>query len=99
MRRSPEVYGFITDVTELADDGWYGNPGWATVDRAKDFTDVVADGRGGRHRGGDERAPRPLGQPIAGFNEGERHDWTRSDSRPSGSAAGRACPGAGRPAR
>ena len=44
MRRSPEVYGFITDVTELADDGWYGNPGWATVDRAKDFTDVVAGG-------------------------------------------------------
>jgi creatinine amidohydrolase len=44
MRRSPEVYGFITDVTELADDGWYGNPGWATVDRSKSFTDVVASG-------------------------------------------------------
>ena len=25
-------------------DGWYGNPRWATVDRAKDFTDVVASG-------------------------------------------------------
>ncbi len=44
MRRSPEVYGFITDVTELADEGWYGNPQWASVERAKDFTDVVAGG-------------------------------------------------------
>jgi creatinine amidohydrolase len=44
MRRSPEVYGFITDVTELADDGWYGNPQWASMERAKDFTDVVASG-------------------------------------------------------
>jgi creatinine amidohydrolase len=44
MRRSPEVYGFITDVTELADDGWYGNPRWASMERAKDFTDVVASG-------------------------------------------------------
>lgn len=44
MRRSPEVYGFITDVTELADDGWYGNPQWATPERSQDFTDVVAGG-------------------------------------------------------
>ena len=44
MRRSPEVYGFITDVTELADDGWFGNPQWATTDRAGSFTDVVATG-------------------------------------------------------
>lgn len=44
MRRSPEVYGFITDVTELAHDGWYGNPHWASVERSKDFTDVVATG-------------------------------------------------------
>lgn len=44
MRRSPEVYGFITDVTELATDGWYGNPRWASVDRSKDFTHVVASG-------------------------------------------------------
>ena len=44
MRRSAEVYGFITDVTELADDGWYGNPQWATDERSKDFTDVVASG-------------------------------------------------------
>jgi creatinine amidohydrolase len=44
MRRSPEVYGFITDVSELADDGWYGNPAWATGDRAEKFASVVADG-------------------------------------------------------
>lgn len=44
MRRSPEVYGFITDVTELAHDGWYGDPHWATVERSKDFTDLVAGG-------------------------------------------------------
>ncbi|MFW6033665.1 MAG: creatininase family protein [bacterium] len=42
MRRSSEVYGFVTDVIELADDGWYGNPQWATVERAETFTDVVA---------------------------------------------------------
>jgi creatinine amidohydrolase len=44
MRRSNEVYGFITDVTELADEGWYGNPQWATVERAESFAKVVADG-------------------------------------------------------
>jgi len=44
MRRSPEVYGFITDVTELADDGWFGNPAWATTERAVQFTTTVADG-------------------------------------------------------
>ena len=44
MRRSHEVYGFVTDVSELAVDGWYGNPLWATQERAADFVDVVADG-------------------------------------------------------
>lgn len=43
MRRSSEVYGFITDVSELADDGWYGNPTWATEERAAAFSKVVAD--------------------------------------------------------
>src|SRR5690606_3477755 len=42
MRRSPEVYGFVTDVTELAEDGWYGNPQWATPERAATFATVVA---------------------------------------------------------
>lgn len=44
MRRSSEVYGFITDVSELADAGWYGNPTWASEDRAGEFCKVVADG-------------------------------------------------------
>ncbi|MFP3914850.1 MAG: creatininase family protein [Actinomycetota bacterium] len=43
MRRSREVYGYITDVTEIADDGWYGNPGWADEDRAAAFADTVAE--------------------------------------------------------
>lgn len=42
MRRSSEVYGFITDVSELTEDGWYGNPGWATTELAESFADVVA---------------------------------------------------------
>ncbi len=43
MRRSREVYGYITDVTEIADDGWYGNPAWADEERARDFARTVAD--------------------------------------------------------
>jgi creatinine amidohydrolase len=43
MRRSQEVYGFITDVSELADDGWYGDPHWATPERAEQFTKTVSD--------------------------------------------------------
>jgi creatinine amidohydrolase len=42
MRRSKEVYGFVTDVTELAGDGWYGDPGWATPARADGFAEKVA---------------------------------------------------------
>jgi creatinine amidohydrolase len=42
MRRSHETYGFITDVTALADDGWYGNPGWASQERATGFAKEVA---------------------------------------------------------
>lgn len=41
MRRGREVYGYITDVTEIDTDGWYGNPGWATTDRAADFAATV----------------------------------------------------------
>lgn len=41
MRRSKEVYGFITDVSELAEDGWYGAPHWATEERAADFVTRV----------------------------------------------------------
>jgi creatinine amidohydrolase len=43
MRRSREVYGYITDVTEIADDGWYGNPAWADEERAGEFAKTVAD--------------------------------------------------------
>jgi creatinine amidohydrolase len=43
MRRSREVYGFITDVSELAGSGWYGNPEWATPERAATFTTTVSD--------------------------------------------------------
>lgn len=42
MRRSHEVYGFITDVTEIDSDGWYGEPGWAASQTAGDFAGVVA---------------------------------------------------------
>jgi creatinine amidohydrolase len=37
------VYGYITDVTEIADDGWYGNPAWADEERAGKFAATVAD--------------------------------------------------------
>jgi len=43
MRRSSEVYGFITDVTQLDADGWFGNPPWADAERASRFADEVAD--------------------------------------------------------
>lgn len=43
MRRSHEVYGFVTDVTELADEGWYGNPWWATDAEAATFAEHTAD--------------------------------------------------------
>jgi creatinine amidohydrolase len=43
MRRSREIYGYITDVTEIADDGWYGDPQWADEDRAREFGATLAD--------------------------------------------------------
>jgi hypothetical protein len=43
MRRSHEVYGFVTDVSELAHEGWYGNPWWATTDEAATFSELTAD--------------------------------------------------------
>lgn len=41
MRRSQEVYGFVTDATALADDGWYGNPAWAEEQDAATFAEDV----------------------------------------------------------
>jgi creatinine amidohydrolase len=43
MRRSNEVYGFITDVAEIAQEGWYGDPAWATRERAATFPGLVVD--------------------------------------------------------
>jgi creatinine amidohydrolase len=43
MRRSREVYGFVTDVTEIAPEGWYGDPAWATADRARSFPGAIVD--------------------------------------------------------
>lgn len=42
MRRDPETHGYITDVTEIDDDGWYGNPTWATQELADGFAVTVA---------------------------------------------------------
>lgn len=42
MRRSREVYGFVTDVTEIANEGWYGDPWWANDERAATFVERVA---------------------------------------------------------
>jgi creatinine amidohydrolase len=42
MRRGSEVYGFVTDVSELSEEGWFGNPTWATQERAETFVDDVA---------------------------------------------------------
>jgi creatinine amidohydrolase len=43
MRRHREVYGFVTDVSEIAPDGWYGDPGWATAERAATFASRLAE--------------------------------------------------------
>ena len=43
MRRSKEVYGFVTDVSEIAAEGWYGDPTWATPERAATFPSAVVD--------------------------------------------------------
>lgn len=42
MRRGTEVYGFVTDVGEFGGDGWYGDPTWATDERAASFVGRVA---------------------------------------------------------
>ena len=42
MRRARDVYGFVTDVSEIAEEGWYGDPQWATEERAAGFAAEVA---------------------------------------------------------
>jgi creatinine amidohydrolase len=41
MRRGGEVYGFVTDARELAEQGWYGDPSWATQELAESFGESV----------------------------------------------------------
>jgi len=48
MRRSHEIYGFVTDIRDLSQDGWYGDPTWATLDRAKVFADTISSEIAGR---------------------------------------------------
>ncbi|HKI91757.1 MAG TPA: creatininase family protein [Gaiellaceae bacterium] len=42
MRRGTEVYGFVTDVGEFGGEGWYGDPDWATEERATTFVERVS---------------------------------------------------------
>lgn len=64
MRRNHELHGYITDVTEIDADGWYGNPGWATDDAATDFaTTVGAEIAKDARRIFDLRGPRPGRSP------------------------------------
>ncbi len=43
MRRDRETHGYITDVTEIDEAGWYGDPAWATTQQAASFAARVAD--------------------------------------------------------
>jgi creatinine amidohydrolase len=43
MRRSREVYGFVTDVSEIAEEGWYGDPSWAQSQDTSSFAREIAD--------------------------------------------------------
>jgi creatinine amidohydrolase len=42
MRRSYEIYGYVTNVLDLSKDGWYGDPTWATQARANGFADTIS---------------------------------------------------------
>lgn len=42
MRRNRETHGYITDVTEIDAEGWYGDPGWANLESAAHFASEVA---------------------------------------------------------
>jgi len=42
MRRGHEVYGFVTNIREFGGDGWYGDPSWATEEKAATFVERVS---------------------------------------------------------
>jgi creatinine amidohydrolase len=37
MRRGREVHGFVTNVREITEQGWHGDPSWATEEAAQSF--------------------------------------------------------------
>ena len=42
MRRGHEVYGFVTNIREVTEHGWYGDPSWATEELAETFEESIA---------------------------------------------------------
>ncbi|MBI2087930.1 MAG: creatininase family protein [Deltaproteobacteria bacterium] len=42
LRRGRAAYPFLKDIRELAPTGWYGEPGKATPEKAREFLDKVA---------------------------------------------------------
>jgi len=42
MRRGHEVYGFVTNIAEFGGEGWYGDPSWATDEKAVDFVERIS---------------------------------------------------------
>lgn len=43
IRRGHDVYGFVTNISEVADAGWFGNPTWADSDVEATFVSTVAN--------------------------------------------------------
>jgi creatinine amidohydrolase len=43
MRRGGEVYGFVTNIRDVTEKGWYGDPSWATEELAEEFDSSVVD--------------------------------------------------------
>ena len=43
MRRGREVYGFVTDIRDVTEAGWYGDPSWATPELAETFEASIVD--------------------------------------------------------
>lgn len=43
MRRGHEVHGFVTNVREISEQGWHGDPLWATEEAAQGFEATVVN--------------------------------------------------------